>query len=541
MICLVLCILMALSQTVAFALDTTAFDITVADKLIKQIRDGNGFSGTMQLEVRGADDSVITSIPLSWNFIHVNEKGLVEEEDRLGIALPKGDDTYSVFCLQFKDQKLRFQADVLGEDWYETEMASPVVAAADAGAEPASRMAQSYGIPDSMIRFLPELLRLFGPVSDKVDEVLERFVTKLDIWLEGYRQSAVIGETEDGTGTIAVNYVIGPSHVKAQVKQMIVDLLGDEDARAHLSELMGADVSAVYLSPAWQPYYLAAVEALPLEGDLTIDRTVSFTGETLNLTLSLPYYDPVMGDCVITYSRTPGEDEQPLNEITLESENRQVTLKYVEYSSMTNVSVMQGTLSSVWLEDGENVQPPVAVAFVLRSEETESTGEEGHEIYNVNYQLSLAPDEETQLENAPVFEPVNVELKAEFASKPPTKAATRISASLSFAQENAAEKYVLVFEGKTRVRWVPEELPKEIINLDAMTDEERGALLQTGLTNLMPLLMPYLEPLGTDGASSVGIIGGADGPTSILVTDGENTAVSETPETTEVPETTEAP
>ena len=122
MISLVLCLILALSSFSALALDTTAFDITVADKLIKQVRDGNGFSGSMQLEVRGEDDTVITSIPFSWNFIHVNEEGLVEEEDRIGLALRNGDEEVaSVLCVQLKDQKLRFQAGVLGENWYENK------------------------------------------------------------------------------------------------------------------------------------------------------------------------------------------------------------------------------------------------------------------------------------------------------------------------------------------------------------------------------------------------------------------------------------
>jgi len=530
MISLVLCLILALSSFSALALDTTAFDITVADKLIKQIRDGNGFSGSMQLEVRGADDTVITSIPFSWNFIHVNEEGLVEEEDRIGLALRNGDEEVaSVLCVQLKDQKLRFQADVLGENWYEMQLSPMIVSGinADVGntmgpvQAAGTTAAQGYGIPDSMLRILPELFRISGPVSDKVGDDLDRFITKLDIWLEGYRQSAVIGELEDGTGTIAVNYVISPAHVKAQVKQMLVDLLGDSDALARLSELLGEDVASIYLNPAWQPYYLAAVDALPLEGDLTIDRTVSFTGETLELSLSLPYRDPVMGDCTITFSRTMGEDEQPLNEICLESENRMITLEYVEYSSMTNVSVIQGVFSSVALDGAQNAQPPVAVAFVLRSEESETTGEEGHVIYTVNYQLSLSPDEESQLENALVFEPLDIDLKAEFASKPPSSAATKINATLTLSGEKTENKLALVFEGKTHVRWVPEELPGEIVDFDAMTAEDRSALGQSAIVNLLPLLTPYLEPLATDGAASVGIIGGSDGPTAIMVTDGE--------------------
>ena len=527
-LCLVLGLMMLLSCACAGELNLS-YDLTVAEKLYMQVSDGSGFSGTMQLETRSlADDSVLMSIPFEWDYIHVLAHGLVEEEHRASLILKDGDNVAATTYLQYKDQLLRFQSSLCGDSWYELSAAPAVVSGVNAEvgqlegglAQSGDALAQSLGLPAGMLRFLPVVMSSFAPADDNMPLLLDRYLTKVDIWLEGHRTKADIGKLDDGTGIIQFSYSISPSNVKAQLKQMIVDLLGDAAVVDKLTQFYGEEIAAVYLNPSWQPYYLGAVDELPLQENLTIDRTVAFTGDTLNLSLSLPYHDPVMGDCVLTYYRELGEDQQPLNQIAIETENRTVSLEYMEYSSLTDVSVMQGTLSSLPAENAENAAAPLAVAFVLRVEETNSKNDEGYLVQNLNYQLNLAPDQESGIENLQDFEPLTIELAAEFSSKPPDKAATQITASLAFYGEDAETKTVLNFQGKTRVKWTPAELPKEIVNLDDMPEADRTALMQTAVSNLLPLIMPQLKDVDLE-ASSIGIIGGADGPTSMIVAEPE--------------------
>lgn len=523
-LCLVLGLMMLLSCACAGELNLS-YDLTVAEKLYMQVNDGSGFSGTMQLETRSlADDSVLMSIPFEWDYIHVLAHGLVEEEHRASLILKDGDNVAATTYLQYKDQLLRFQSSLCGDSWYELSAAPAVVSGVNAEmgqlegglSQSGDAFAKSLGLPAGMVRFLPVVMSSLAPADDNMPLLLDRFLTKVDIWLEGHRTGTEFGKLDDGTGTLQFSYSISPANVKAQLKQMIVDLLSDAAVVDKLTDFYGEEVAAVYLNPSWQPYYLAAVDELPLQENLTIDRTVALTGETLNLSLSLPYHDPVMGDCVLTYYRELGEDQQPLNEIAIETENRTVSLEYMEYSSLTDVSVMQGTLSSLPVEGAEDAAAPLSVSFVLRIEETNSKNDEGYLVQNLNYQLSLAPDQESGLENLQDFEPLTIELTAEFSSKPPDKAATQIVASLAFYGENAETKTVLNFQGKTRVKWTPAELPTEIISLDNMPEDERTALMQTAVSNLLPILMPHLQDVQLD-ESTIGIIGGADGPTAIYV------------------------
>ena len=80
---------------------------------------------------------------------------------------------------------------------------------------------------------------------------------------------------------------------------------------------------------------------------MTIGRTVSLEGDTLELHLSLPLYDAEGGEVTLRYDRTRGEGDLPDdNTISLESGLRAISLTYQEYSSMTGVRVIQGTLTS---------------------------------------------------------------------------------------------------------------------------------------------------------------------------------------------------
>ena len=50
-------------------------------------------------------------------------------------------------------------------------------------------------------------------------------------------------------------------------------------------------MSQLLLNPSLQSYYFSAIDALPLASNMTIGRTVSLEGDTLELHLSLPLYD----------------------------------------------------------------------------------------------------------------------------------------------------------------------------------------------------------------------------------------------------------
>lgn len=166
--------------------------------------------------------------------------------------------------------------------------------------------------------------------------MLESYLIRMDLWIEGYRQNAVLDKLEDGTTTISVYYDVPPVAIKSQAKQMVLDLLSDQVTLARLQEAAGEELSQLLLNPSLQSYYFSAIDALPLASNMTIGRTVSLEGDTLELHLSLPLYDAEGGEVTLRYDRTRGEGDLPDdNTISLESELRAISLTYQEYSSMT--------------------------------------------------------------------------------------------------------------------------------------------------------------------------------------------------------------
>lgn len=100
--------------------------------------------------------------------------------------------------------------------------------------------------------------------ADGLEDVLESYLTRMDLWIEGYRQNAVLGKLPDGTTTMSVYYDVPPAAIKSQAKQMVLDLLSDQVTLARLQEVAGEEMSQLLLNPNLQSYYFSAIDALPL-------------------------------------------------------------------------------------------------------------------------------------------------------------------------------------------------------------------------------------------------------------------------------------
>ena len=55
-----------------------------------------------------------------------------------------------------------------------------------------------------------------------LEDVLESYLVRMDLWIEGYRQNAVLDKLEDGTTTMSVYYDVPPAAIKSQAKQMVL-------------------------------------------------------------------------------------------------------------------------------------------------------------------------------------------------------------------------------------------------------------------------------------------------------------------------------
>ncbi len=518
-----LALILALCLTVggAYAADLGAADYTTAGKLVKQLWAGSGFSGTLRLEILpkdGADNVLRTKQPLdiAIDYIYVREDELRADEHRLDLTF--GDAGMSNAHINLKDGIIALNSNIIGSDWYALPAGGGLkVSGVTAEGLPEALQtelgdianpAELTGIPALTGFMLPIALRL-GENPREFDDVIDAYSTRIDLWIEGYRQSAVLGKLEDGTTTMTTSYILPPAAIKAQAKQLVLDLLGDTAALSKLTELLGEESAAQLLDPRLQGYYFDSIDALPIEGDMALERTVSFKGDTLLLKISLPIYDAKGGAGTLRYERESGLDDIPdQNVIELITEAREASVTYRAFESDEGVKVWQGSVLSLASgagsfsvgDDAEKASAPlddIAADFTLSLKETVGRDEEDRDTLEYGISLTLEP-QEAQGEAA--FKPLDIKLTASFASKTLKTASTEMNAKLTIDGEGRESVTALELTGKTRKKWTPEPLPAGIKSIAELTDAEVFALMPGIITRGGALLascfdlpMPSIE------------------------------------------------
>lgn len=495
-----LMVMVCLITLPAFAADDSA-DYTMAGKLLKQLWAGNGFSADITLEIAAKEGTqavhTLKPMQMKLDYIYVRPNEEHASEHRADLSLVDGETVLSTAHAQLMNGAPAFQADVIGGDWYSLDAAEEAqgeTAAVLDGAR--GELLAQTGMPALSSLVLKGVAAL---QNAELDEVLETYLTRVDLWIEGYRQSAVLGKLDDGTATMQVQYTISPAAIKAQAKQMVLDLLADTAALPALHKALGEEAAALLLNPKLQSYYFAAIDELPLTGDMTVSRTVSLKGDTLALHLSLPLYDRDGGAVTLRYDRTRGEGDLPDdNTVSVESDVRAIKLVYQEYSSMTDVRVIQGNLLSepkgaqaFDLEAGDG-QKTLALDFTFRQQESHSKDDEGREVYGYNATLTLSPTGEG--EHLIAVPETELTLAAAFASKELKSAPTEISADLTLGGEGWDQTIALGLKGGTRKKWTPETLPEERVYVRGLAQSDLAALLPRAALNAVTLLAPYVAP-----------------------------------------------
>lgn len=513
-LCLLMC-LTCLLLPAAHASEANGEDYTVAGKLIKQLWAGSGFSATVSVEVAAKEGtqamSTLKPIVMDVSYIYVRPTATETAEHRADVVLMDGENALSAAHAQLKDGALAVQADVISPDWYSFGEAPLQEGEAEAGADLLVQLGESLlaqtGMP-ALASFAGQAAALLHG-ADGLEDVLESYLIRMDLWIEGYRQNAVLDKLEDGTTTMSVYYDVPPVAIKSQAKQMVLDLLSDEVTLARLQEAAGEELSQLLLNPSLQSYYFSAIDALPLASNMTIGRTVSLEGDTLELHLSLPLYDAEGGEVTLRYDRTRGEGDLPDdNTISLESDLRAISLTYQEYSSMTGVRVIQGTLTSeprgteaFTVEEGApaDAQKTLALSFSLKQQESETKDDELRDVYTYDATLNLESEGEGDAYVA--IPATEITLASTFVSKELKSAATDMEATITLGGDAWDQTYTVTITGRSRQKWEPEELSPDRIYVSRMTETDVASLLPGAALRFAALMADFLTAAPAASAS----------------------------------------
>jgi len=483
----------------------------MSEKLTKQLNAGSGFIGTLTLNVTPAEGretdafSTVKPLQMDWTYIKVpaNADTGVPEESRLQLALNASEYQQGSAEFSLRDGALYMKSTLLDDTWYllgDTVLQSMLGAAGLTNALPAaSQLLQTGGLMSGTLPFFGNMAAyLIGADTAGMSDAIEQYTTKIDFWLEGYRSSVQMQTLEDGASVMEIEYVLPAAAVKAQLKQLLIDLMNDETLLASLRALMPADQASLYLDPSLQPYYFYAVDGLPLDGDLRIHRVLSFLGDTIELSVTMPLYDSVSGAATLVYTRKQGAADMPdEHTLSITGAGSRAELSFRTYDTITGTSVYQGTVLAEGAEQ-DGVKPQILWAsFDLSTKSVTTRDLNGYETLIQNLKLSVAPAEIPKTEDASRYAAIpkaDLSLDLSLASLTAKNAPMDMTAKLSLSGEEMAQKITLELAGSTTAKWSPEAFePAAAVNLAAMPQNELASLMSQAVIKGGLLFLPYIN------------------------------------------------
>jgi len=498
----------------------TADDVsyTMAEKLVKQIEYGSGFQGTLTITadaVEGRESEALTTItPLVFDITYIKPAGDETTSDEARLTLSFAGSEYQQGDAEFslRGGAVYMRSSLLEDGWYlldDSIMESLLQNIGIDDALPAaSKLTQADGLMSGTLSFFTNMAScLMGADTDSMTASMQDYLTKIDFWLEGYRESVEMTELDDGTSGMEIAYRMPAAAVKAQLKQLIVDLMNDEALLSGLTAAMPAEQAALYLDPELQPYYFYAVDELPLEDDLTIRRVMSLLGDTVEISVVMPLYDSVSGAATLVYTCTQGGEDMPdENSLSLTSADSYLEVNYRSYETINNTTVYQGTILYRAAEEN-GVTPPIYWASFDLSSLTQTTKDlRGYETQYQTIKFSLAPAEISDAVNASayaVFSKTDLTLDMKLASLAAKNSPTNTDITLTVSGDDMAQTLTLALSGTTTGQWTPETFdPLQAADLVQMPEEELQALLSQAVVKGGLLFLPCinLPQISTDTA-----------------------------------------
>ncbi|MCE5342160.1 MAG: hypothetical protein LLF96_01040 [Eubacteriales bacterium] len=535
------CLVFGLLFSSAAAQTASDLDYTLEEKLAKQLQAGSGFEGTLTVQadaVAGRESDAWTTIqPLNFAFDYIAVRADAatgsEAESRLVVSFVDGDKTLGTAELSFRAGLQALKSSLLGDGWYTLSDTAIADAAGDGEQATLAQTTQNLlgqaALPGLATFAAGVLARLSGADTSAWANYADPYTTKIDLWIEGFRQSSQINKASDGSTTIDIEYSIPTSAVKAQLKQMVMDLLADEPFLTALAGVLPEEDVKRYLDPSQQNYYFFTIDELPLTGNLKLSRTMSLQGDTLALSLSLPLYDSKGGEATLTYDRRQGVGDLP-EENTLQLENDQELLRvnYQTYDTLTGTTVYQGTVLrsppdtgtfEVGAQDTAAAETwkAFSAAFTFTGKRTEATNAQGQDTVQCDYEFTLSPEytpgetgdaastiaTEEQAARYVVFSPMTLTLQETYTSGQAKNASTALNMTLTFSGEELPQTVTMIFAGNTKGKWTPDPLDvKAATALDGMSQTALNALLTQAAVKGGLLFLPYIGLPSSGGTAT---------------------------------------
>lgn len=454
LLCLVLCLMLALPAAVAETADT------LPKRFVRQLSGGNGARGYISITASGLADWLNLLLPFTATDIQIRAIG--EKQGEMSDSIADDDDWQVKFYVKDNAENeagttwlygnpegVYFQSELLPD----TLLTIPV--------EQVHLLYQLFRGEFNELFFSFDPMEMKKPgengnvsayqaiaeILDIPDEewtskwqpVLEKYFLHLDLWLAGYGDPAFLtGDT--GALTMSAAYTIPAEDLKAEAKYIIGQMLFDNDLQSLLLPYVTMEQRITYLNPQMLYFYEASIDALELTGDVVLSREMSAMGEVVNTTIALPLpvlpktlsapvnkaakalfglaYDDLL-DSMDRMTLKQSSDEMS---VTLSGEKRSIEITSLDVSSEENVEKREGFLH-ITPNEG-NQESAVKAVYTCSFSHRIWQDEKYLDHDTTQFAFTIEPDpemvslDESILSNAVEFKPVSVDFALDYRNNP---------------------------------------------------------------------------------------------------------------------------
>ncbi|MBR6030053.1 MAG: hypothetical protein IKP40_13290 [Clostridia bacterium] len=462
LICALMAALMLLSLSLAGAEETLS-SYTLVEKLVNQLA-VDGFMAGVRIRAEGEGEWVKTLEPITGKEFRLT---LSRQEDALYACIYRYADGESFGLTELYTQ---------GEDAYlRSDFLMDTVLRLPRRDDVYTSLSQigQAGNP-SLLSFAASLSAI--PLSswdEKWDPALEPLRQSLEVSLSKYAKDMAI-VSENGANVIVMTYEMSAAQVKQEAVTFLSEVLVNEDLCNLLRRQMTEEQAAIYLQPGLLWYYNREIEALPLEGTLTIERHVSPQGNELSTVVTMPLPEKTGFETARLESRDGSLS------LTLTGGEKEWTLISRVSERGENGCHYQGDIFAAGFE-GKTFAASYDVSAVVTN--TVDDSQISHQIttwtLNLTQNAELAPDAEI-IEFEPMVGRVRTNLYSSSNRRGPCTLEVQSSFTLPGGSLSATVKLVIVESDEI----TPFDL-NGAIDLAQLSEDQRSAYLADFIANAL--------------------------------------------------------
>jgi len=478
----------------------------LVQKMDKQMKAGSGLNGTVTL----SGISGLNSLSLDVQYV------LQKAQSQLMISLKNGQEELIKTSVYQQDDKAVIDAGLASRKLYS------LTGGWEAFAGLISGSSLTAGQP-SITSLVIDMLLSSDETKDDTSlaNAAAPYFTKVELWMQGFADSPALEKDANGASIMKVAYSIPAAALKAEIKQLLVDLLADEKLLPLLWGKMTKEQADLYLNPALQDFYFQAVDALPLEGAVTMNRSVTTTGQHIETAIVLPMSSDGSGLKNVTYMLKTAEGGDITN-IKLDMQDgslefsmqaaAQVQADTASYQGM--IRYLPGEVPN-WQVDSTTPKytgKALSVTYKagITTKLTVDADGKNNELYALAIELApdwsyLAQEPTDEIKAQYILsEPANITASAALLSGQARNASISIQAQLRYI--SGAVDWKLDVQGKTTPPWAFEPV-------DVNTAEDLASLNADQLNGLLmeilakPTLLPLLQQITPSDQQIPGTVG----------------------------------